>query len=536
MPDNRSTYSPRSRNVSGGQGGSGRASHAAKPGRRRMSPRGALVVLLLAAAAAGVIIYLGIAPLYSGNMARGVMISGVDVSGMSASEALAKLSEHAVQKMDTISVTISHEGRTWKYGASELSAQIDLSQIVNRAIAVGNTGDMKQRRIERRDAAAGRYQFDMDVALTAEKLVYYLNLIKDEIDIPVVEPGLTLDCAGPRYTIEGYNYYQPGVDYTVLFKTSPGQTGSMVDVEATLQLINQDLADDNIADVQLVVNRVAPQSTEQDILPTLLFHSTSKLRGSTDNRNTNIEKALSNFDGMVIAPDQIVSFNETVGERTAARGYLEANQIGQDGSLEPALGGGVCQAATTLFNAAMRAGCDIVERNPHSWPLYYDDYDWGLDAMVNWGSSDDMIFKNTTGGYLYLDFYFDYAHGKPSYVDIDIYGMPPGEGVTIELESVQLEKTDAPEMVFEYKTEEQAAKIEVGEAGWTYDAQLNMYKFVKKSSRPGYKFQIFRVWKKDGVEFKREELYTTTYEPKQGLTYTRTGEHMNDAASTGASG
>ena len=61
------------------------------------------------------------------------------------------------------------------------------------------------------------------------------------------------------------------------------------------------------------------------------------------------------IDGALIAPGARFSFNETTGERNAAKGFEEAPVI-INGELQNGIGGGVCQVSTTVFNAAFEAG------------------------------------------------------------------------------------------------------------------------------------------------------------------------------------
>jgi len=473
-------------------------------------------------AAAGVAAYLHIASYYTDEITPGVTINAVDVSGMTKDEALAALSAYAERRIAGVSVQINYEGRTWSYGAQQLGAALDFTEAVDRAAAAARTGGLSQRKAEAKAALAGQYQLDVPVTIRQDSLRECLGLIKRELDAPPAEPAMTMQCEGEVYTVAGYGGYQPGVDYSGLFAITPGITGVTVDVEATMNQVNQDLADDLTANTALVVNTQAPGVTEQDLRGTavLLFHSSSKLNNSTEKRNTNIMLALSNFDGIVIEPGRQVSFNDTVGERTAERGYLEAKQIGANGVLETGFGGGVCQAATTLFNAIVNAGCQIDERNPHKWPLYFDDYDWGLDAMVDWESSD-LKFTNTTAGPLYLDFYFEYAGGKPSTVNVDIYGMPFEPGVTVKMLTKKISEYPAPSPRYEYKNKEEARSLRIDEDDWKYDQNIGRMTYLKVPSRPGYVYRVYRVWYKDGEEFMREELYTTEYPAIQGIIYTK---------------
>ena len=83
-----------------------------------------------------------------------------------------------------------------------------------------------------------------------------------------------------------------------------------------------------------------------------------------------------------------------MGPRTANRGFDYAPVIASDNVLRQGVGGGICQYATTLFNAVFFAGLPVVERHAHS--LYISHYPIGRDATVSWGSAD-FKFRNDTG-------------------------------------------------------------------------------------------------------------------------------------------
>lgn len=112
----------------------------------------------------------------------------------------------------------------------------------------------------------------------------------------------------------------------------------------------------------------------------------------------NIKLALSALDGLKLPPGETFSFNGTVGERSEKRGYRIAGVINR-GEYAEGVGGGVCQVATTVYNAALKAGLQIIERNRHTLRSSY--VEAGFDAMVSYGGADLRI-KNNTDGNIYL--------------------------------------------------------------------------------------------------------------------------------------
>ncbi|MDR0461923.1 MAG: VanW family protein [Christensenellaceae bacterium] len=136
------------------------------------------------------------------------------------------------------------------------------------------------------------------------------------------------------------------------------------------------------------------------------------------NREHNIELALSKFNGLAVQNGQSVSFNGVVGPRSATRGFQEAKII-MDGEFVPGIGGGVCQASTTLFNALLLAGLKIDKSHNHSLAISYVPI--GRDAMVS--SSADLRFTNDSGGTIYIETGVVTANSKrPGYCYVRIYG------------------------------------------------------------------------------------------------------------------
>ncbi|MBO4570250.1 MAG: VanW family protein [Clostridia bacterium] len=137
-----------------------------------------------------------------------------------------------------------------------------------------------------------------------------------------------------------------------------------------------------------------PQILESDlnVINNLRGHFYTSYGTSSNERKSNIERALSCFDGLFVKPNQIISFNEITGRRTLENGYLGAKII-VDGDFVEGVGGGVCQASTTIYNACLVSNIKVIEAHPHSLKVSY--ILPGFDAMVNYGSSD-LKFQNTT--------------------------------------------------------------------------------------------------------------------------------------------
>jgi vancomycin resistance protein YoaR len=105
----------------------------------------------------------------------------------------------------------------------------------------------------------------------------------------------------------------------------------------------------------------------------------------------------------VLNPDEEFSFNEVVGPRTSARGFLPAG-VFIGGRLEEGIGGGICQTSSTLYSAIMDSELYITERYPHGRAIPY--LPRGRDATVFWNVLD-FKFENNTDYPLRIDFDLD---------------------------------------------------------------------------------------------------------------------------------
>ena len=147
---------------------------------------------------------------------------------------------------------------------------------------------------------------------------------------------------------------------------------------------------------------------------------TTDMGPSTSNRIWNVQLLGRLLDGTILKPGQTFSFNKVLGQRTPERGFREGQMI-FGGVLIPSIGGGVCQTATTIFNAAFEAGLPISKRKNHSF--YISHYPLGRDATVSWGGPD-LVFKNDLDHAILIK-----ASGTTATFTVSFYGTRQGRRV-----------------------------------------------------------------------------------------------------------
>ena len=128
--------------------------------------------------------------------------------------------------------------------------------------------------------------------------------------------------------------------------------------------------------------------------PILMAGFSAVLKNPLPGEEHNVAMAAQSIKGQVVKAEKILSQNQAIGPYTKSRGYKTGSSyIG--GNIVMTEGGGVCKIATTLYNLAVLADMEIVERHHHSMPINYVPY--GQDATVAFGIND-FKFKNTSNG------------------------------------------------------------------------------------------------------------------------------------------
>jgi vancomycin resistance protein YoaR len=164
-----------------------------------------------------------------------------------------------------------------------------------------------------------------------------------------------------------------------------------------------------VSSINLVIQKgAAPtKSTSLTGVNARLAHFVTHFDTAEVGRTQTVRRAIQLIDGTVLAPNEIFSVNKAVGERTAERGF-GIGKVFINGTMENQLGGGMCQVATTLFNAALLADFKIIERHQHVRTVPY--VPAGGDATVYYGEKDFQFQNNTdTPVFIYYKTYGRFA-------------------------------------------------------------------------------------------------------------------------------
>lgn len=318
---------------------------------------------------------------WKGKIIPGVQVGLIDVSGLTEREAEQKIA--GVQQEFLIApVKITSGDQEINTTRRDLGFSMDAKKSVSQAYQVGRSGSFQER--INQVGRAYRHQ----VVLPAQELS--VDYRKAESLLAPLTTGLVKP-QDARLVIDNYD------QITII----PSKPGTVVDLETSLGGLGA-FKQPYAGKVELQYREEQPQVSTADVqamgVNGLLASYGTGFDAKNYNRSYNIALAAGSINNKQIKPGEVFSFNGTVGPRSAERGYREAMVIVQD-AFVPGLGGGVCQVSSTVYNAALLAGLEIVERRNHSLAVTY--VPLGRDATVSYGSQD-LKFRNNTGSYIYV--------------------------------------------------------------------------------------------------------------------------------------
>ena len=373
---------------------------------------------------------------YNDRFCNGVYVDGIHLGGMTQMEAWDAVSAQAAENLTSWSVQVTFEGSViTTLNATVLGLSVDPTDALTEASQQGHTGtDPTELKAAREELEANPF---------------YAYSVESDVDLSVLDTmmeGLNeqLYIAPQDASIARFD-----ADLSYPFVFNEEVVGRELDLESLKSQLVDMFQTRTSGTVELQVGYVQPEITveylKKYVVCELSTVYTDISTRSTDNRNSNIRQALSKVNGTVVKPGETFSFNDAAGDRTLANGYYEAPEYVYSQEVM-GVGGGVCQASTTVYQAAIYAGMTIVDRSPHSLEVNYSDF--GKDATVNStkGHRVDLKFKNNTEYPIYIKSAVESKDGNRSRLvtRVTIYGPYKGDGVTYDF-AIEEEVLPAPE-------------------------------------------------------------------------------------------
>lgn len=414
--------------------------------------------------------YTGVKAEETDTIKTGVRIGSIDVGGMTKAEATDAVNEYVEGIMDTTFTLTGVEGE-FTATAKDMGLTSDVAGAVEEAMGIAKNGNLIHRFKEEKELESGEYKVDMGLSVDQQRTGELIYEHKEQLDIPAEDNRVVRE-NGAFTFVEG----------------TKGKEVNVVDsVYAIEDYLNNEWEEGD-SEIALVVDEVEPRGSEEELskIQDVLGESSTNFGSSSHERATNVKNGCSKINGTILYPGDEFSVYETVSPFTQENGYELAGSYANGTTVE-SFGGGICQVSTTLYLAAIRAELEIVQRYNHSMAVAY--VKPSMDAAIA-GTYKDFRFRNNYDAPIYIQGYCD---GGVLY--FNIYGeetRPANREVFFESETLE--------------TVEPEVKINLS------SSQSLGYINVDQSAHTGYKAQLWKIVKVDGVEESREIFNKSTYQ------------------------
>ena len=414
----------------------------------------------------------GQADFHGRTILDGVYVNGISLGGMTSVEAVEALDEHFQAIADSEFTITCMDGQEEHVRVGDWGMTWDSLAAVRQALEAGKSGGLLQLYKDQTDLKKGMLYLEVPYSFNMEKVRDSLARRVSSHDNPAQNATIALQSDG---------------SFAV---TGEGSNGVVTDEDQTMELIIDQLSDHlgQEMGVTVITRTDTPKVTSGDlmVIKDKLGSFTTDYSSSKPGRKENIRVATEFLNGRVLLPGESLSVSTAIHPRTEENGYQMAAQY-SSGESEQALGGGICQVSTTLYNALIRAELEINERHNHSMVVSY--VDWGTDAAIA-DNSKDLIFTNNLNDPIYI-----YGRADGDYLTYAIYGVETRpENRKIEF----VAKTVSEEYVKEKKVK-YSDDLKKGTSQTT------------GTQRPAVTATLTKVVYVDGVETERILLHTDYY-------------------------
>ena len=489
---------------------------------------------------------------HSQKIVSGVSINNVDISNLSKDDALQKLNLQLARNTAN-ELTLTHNDYSTTLKLSDIQSSFDFESAINDAYSIGRS----EKNVFINNAKIistffHKTNINPTTSYNSDLLNDEINRINNELPDKVTNSSykiennnLIISNSSNGTRIQNNLFYDNILNCILNNNTSfeiPVEQfeADTVDIEAIYNEIHKDPIDayystnpyeihkeENGLDFAISLNeakKIVSQDQEtftiplkvlkpkvtvkglgQEAFPDLLASYSTTYSTGNYNRSTNISLAARSVNGYVLMPGETFSYNSTVGQRTAARGYKEAG-VYLNGEVTTGLGGGICQVSSTLYNAILLANLEIVERSNHTFkPTYVPA---GQDATVSWGAPD-FKFKNNRNYPIRIT-----ATAGNGSVSFNVYGLKTSDDYEVKIVSSEIGSIP-------FSTQYQE----------TSSLPAGTQKITQAGSN-GCKTQTYKILYKNGAEVSRTLINSDTYKPHNQVVSVGTGAVASETTET----
>jgi len=404
---------------------------------------------------------------------NGVYIGGIDVSGMTVQEATDAVNSY-VDSLKEQTIILDGPKSDMELTYADLGLTANVSAAVEEAASIAQYGNLLSRFMHIKDLEKEKVVVEM--GLTIDKQLVG-NLIYDKLDELNIE----------------------AVDNTVIrkngkFEYVAGSAGDEVVIEDSVNALSALVSKDYEVKLpeeeafKLVSKVLEPRGTEEELakIKDLLGGYSTDYANSSNSRKKNVENGANKINGTVLFPGEEFSVYAWTSPYTIENGYGVGSAY-LNGESVDSIGGGICQVASTIYNAALLSELKITKRMNHSMSVPYGGVSG--DAAIS-GTYKDLRFVNSTDTPIYIE-----AVHNGFWITFNIYGeetRPENRTIKYEGEIVKQNPSIAPK--FKLNEEE----------------PVGHYKVIQ-ADHPGFTAQLWKYVYVDGVETEKTLVNKSYY-------------------------
>ena len=399
----------------------------------------------------------------------GLSADGQSLAGQTVEEAQETLQKY-IDSMKGQKITLAVDGREVETTAEELGFHWSNTDVVEKAAEQYAGGSLVKQYMTQKDLSEAPVELTLETGVDSGKVSIFVDKHCEGVNAEPQNASITR---------------QDGA-----FVITDSVVGKTVDIEATEGALNEALKDGLKEPVfaEAVIKEEQPEITSDDLagIQDVLGTCTTDFSSSGASRSTNLKVGAEKLNGHVLMPGDVLSGYECLQPFTTANGYRTASAY-ENGRVVDSIGGGVCQLATTLYDASLAAELEIVQRQNHS--MIVDYVKPSMDAAIA-GTVKDIKIKNNYDTPIYVE---GYTEGKK--LTFTIYGKesrPENRTVQYVSETVGTTSPGDPQLVVDNSLAP-GARVKV------------------QSSHTGRRSRLWKVVTVDGQEQERTLVSEDTY-------------------------
>ena len=402
----------------------------------------------------------------------GVSVAGMDLSGKTKDQAKEILTQNHGNLVLSKKINIKAQDKTYSLDYSKLNPKYDIDGTVNEVFSYGK--DLSLFRKYALIKGSKTKNFDFKFVYDKKPVRELIASIEKDVNKEVVNASINIS-KGISVTpdVKGAKLQKEALEKE-LFSKINGKVGEDTNVTAIVDVQTAKVTAEMLSSINAKISN----------------YSTNYGTISDVARANNIVVATRSINGKVLLPGETFSYNDIVGVRTTARGYMEAPVI-VNNKVESGLGGGICQVSTTLYNAVLRGNLKVIERVHHTLPSHY--VPLGMDATVDYGN---------------LDLKFTNSYTYPLYIQ----GSTTGGVVSFSIYSNSSLASTTCTVVNEIVSNTEPTTSFINDA-----TLLEGTKVVEQPSSVGHKVNVYKNIYKNGVFVNKEIVSNDIYKVVNGV-------------------